>query len=629
MCPAHAADVDWNTFPAYYELDEWSLDWSPVHGLKVEAHRIVRVNSSASADVGRIRIWDTFFQRLESFEGVLTDTLGHVLYTIGPKDVREVAPFVEFRLFSGDVIRAVDMVAPQPPYIFEARWTVKITNPFFWPDWVLGDRLPRRKASYQVAVPRRNDIRYQQVAPSLVRHMDKTARREIITWELRDWIVGQDLANTMGGRVTIPLLHVSPRKFRVGRHKGSTESWEALGKWYWKLTSGRLGLKRKQMDQTRILIRDLVGPRAQAAALKDWISDSWRYVAIEVGLGGWKPHSSKDVFSSRYGDCKDVVFLWTSMMRELGIEAYPALIRARNPLPVDPDFPKDWFDHVVAMSIIEGDTLWADPSDGRYRLGTLPRSCEERWALVVGEFGGKLVRTPCRGAAENRRTMFCEGTVDTEGNLDFQTRISLRGHYAQLLPHFGSGSVAGVEAEVLGITPAAFEGSLENADVVASDEVTTTFRGKVHGWAITDGQQMLVHPGLAGWRALDTLSGRPYPGSVDFPQTTYDTLVITFPAGWEPDFWPVAPFRSEGAGEFGEVRKFENGRLEIVRHLRWETCDRSEQMQRGYAGVRSAYRNAQNSDWVFRFNKTDSPADSDGARDLGGSGSVQPNHNER
>ena len=46
----------WEAYPAVYELDQWNVDWSPTHGLKVEAHRIVRVNRSSGADVGRIRI---------------------------------------------------------------------------------------------------------------------------------------------------------------------------------------------------------------------------------------------------------------------------------------------------------------------------------------------------------------------------------------------------------------------------------------------------------------------------------------------------------------------------------------------------------------------------------------------
>jgi hypothetical protein len=568
------SDHAWEPYPAFYELDEWSLDWSPVHGLRVEAHRIVHVNHSSETKVGQIRIWDTFYQRLKSFDGTVRDTAGQVLYSVGLDEVRSMAPFSEFRLYSGDVIRAVDLVAPQPPYIVEARWTVEIDNPFFWPDWDLGDRLPRRRAVYRIAVPPRNEVRHRQVVSSLIKTVERKPRREVVTWELRDWV--PDETWPLEKHRAVPLLHVAPREFRVGRRKGRTDSWEALGQWYRELTSKQIGLTDEQNSRVDEHLRDIVGPRAQAASLKDWVSDHWRYVAIEVGLGGWKPHASKEVFDNRYGDCKDVVFLWVSMMRHRGLQAFPALIRARNPLPVDASFPKDWFDHVVGMAVIDGDTLWADPSDHRYRLGTLPRSCEARWALVVGE-------------------------LDAEGNLEFRARVSSRGHYAQLLPHSGSTSLVSPIAAILGVAAPAIEGELDGVEVVSSDEVTTRVHGRIDGWAVGGPTRMVVRPRLAGWMAVDTLAGRPTPSRVDFPQLAFDTLVIRFPEGWEPELWPAAGFQSGTAGEFGEARFFEDGRLVLVRHVRWEECGRSKSGQRGAALLRTAYSEAENAEWIFRL----------------------------
>jgi hypothetical protein len=601
-CAAGASSV-WDAYPAFYKLDEWSLDWSPIHGLQVEAHRIVQVNRSSGAGVGDIRIWDTFFQRLKSFEGVVRDTLGNVLYSVDLDDVRSVAPFTEFRLYSGDAIRAVELAAPQPPYVFEARWRVEIDNPFFWPDWVFGDRYPRQRAVYRVAIPPRNDIRYRQVALSLIQSEEREPRRRVFTWKLNDWEPGS--LNAKENHAVVPLLYVAPVEFRVGRRKGRTDSWDALGQWYWDLTEGRLGLDDDQLERVDRQIADMVSPRAQAAALKDWVSDRWRYVAIEVGLGGWQPHPAKEVFDNRYGDCKDVVFLWISMLRERGVDAFPALIRSRNPLPIDPTFPKDWFDHVVAMAVINGDTLWADPSDRHYRLGTLPHSCEARWALVVGEFGGQLVRTPCRPAAENRRTMHCRGQLDMDGNLEFRARIASAGHYAQLLPLDSRRPPPIVAAAILGVAAPALTAELGPVEVVSADEVTAVIRGQITGWALTGQKRLVVRPQLGGWRTVDTLAGGIGPGRTHFPQLVFDTLVIHFPSGWSPELWPEAEFRSETSGEFGEARTFEDDSLVVVRHVRWEPCERTDIARQSTAQLRSAYREAGNVEWIFREDDDD------------------------
>jgi hypothetical protein len=434
--------------------------------------------------------------------------------------------------------------------------------------------------------------------PSLLRSTEKQPRREVTKWVLRDWVASD---SELSNHTSTPLVYVAPQEFRVGATKGRTDTWEALGRWYWNLTSKRLGLTKEQGRAVNQRLGEVVGARAQAAALKDWVSDNWRYVAIEVGLGGWQPHASDDVFDNRYGDCKDVVFLWVSMMRGIGLTAYPALIRARNPLQIDTAFPKDWFDHVVGVAIIDGDTLWADLSDHRYRLGSLPPSCEARWALVVGDFGGRLVATPSPSSTVNRQVVHCRGRVDERGNLEFDARVTSRGHFARGLPLRGNFDRAVAAAIVLGVAPPAIQASVESVNALSADEVITHIAGRIIGWAVVEPRRMVVRPRLAGWMASDTLAGRADPGWVEFPMTVYDTLMITFPEGWAPEFWPAAVFQPKTLGECGEARDFSDGQLMVVRHLRWDGTGRSDSELHGSADVRRSYREAGNAEWTFRM----------------------------
>ncbi|MEW5701555.1 MAG: DUF3857 domain-containing protein [Candidatus Zixiibacteriota bacterium] len=598
----------WELYPAVYELDKWSLDWSPAHGLSVEAHRVVRINRAAGAEAGRIHIWDTFFQRLVGFQGEVRDTLGRVLFTVGPEAVRPIAPFSEFRLYSGDVIRAVDLVAPHPPYIIEARWTVKIDNPFFWPDWVLGDHWPRRRAVYEVKIPADKAIRFEVAAAGLQQFEDHHPRRQVTRWELHDWVPPDTTFGSVNG--TVPLLHVAPREFRFGRRNGRTDSWEALGQWYWGLASGQLELSADQRHEIDQHLKDIVGDRARAAALKDWVSDRWRYVAIEVGIGGWRPHPAREVFVNRYGDCKDVVFLWLAMMRHAGIPAYPALMRARNPLQLNPDFPKDWFDHVVGWTVINGDTLWADPSDRRYPLGTLPRACEARWALAVGPFGGRLLFTPSQTAAQNRFVTRMEGTLDSVGDLNFTAHVLASGHFARCLPLRGGSDARDNIAVLLGVARPSVDGIVDRIEVVASDAIAADLRGRISGWAVSGPHQLLIRPAPAGWVAADTLGGRPDPGHVEFRQSVDDTLIVHLPQDWSAQYWPTAPPAVDSGGEFREERELNDGALVLTRHLRWDALGRTDGERHTLSRIRAAYRAARNAEWLFTPSSGRQPVDS-------------------
>ena len=47
-----------------------------------------------------------------------------------------------------------------------------------------------------------------------------------------------------------------------------------------------------------------------------------RYVAIELGIGGWQPHAAADIFTHHYGDCKDKATLLSTMLQEIGVDSY-------------------------------------------------------------------------------------------------------------------------------------------------------------------------------------------------------------------------------------------------------------------------------------------------------------------
>jgi len=64
--------------------------------------------------------------------------------------------------------------------------------------------------------------------------------------------------------------------------------------------------------------------------LASFVQNDIRYVAIELGIGGHQPHPAAEVFSHRYGDCKDKVTLLSTMLKEIGVESYYVLINTER-----------------------------------------------------------------------------------------------------------------------------------------------------------------------------------------------------------------------------------------------------------------------------------------------------------
>lgn len=109
----------------------------------------------------------------------------------------------------------------------------------------------------------------------------------------------------------------------------------------------------------------------QILAALQFVQDEVRYFGIEIGANAHQPNSPDVVFSRRFGDCKDKALLFVTILRTLGIEAYPVLVNTEccgtleewNPSAVA-------FDHAIAMVRLDGKTYWLDPTD-RYQRGPL------------------------------------------------------------------------------------------------------------------------------------------------------------------------------------------------------------------------------------------------------------------
>ncbi|BDD03807.1 DUF3857 domain-containing transglutaminase family protein [Aureibacter tunicatorum] len=110
----------------------------------------------------------------------------------------------------------------------------------------------------------------------------------------------------------------------------------------------------------------------QITALIRFVQDEIRYLGFEDGIHGYKPHDPTQIFSQRYGDCKDKAFLLIHMLDELNVEAYAALVNSSNNKIFNYCQPSPYvFDHCIVVINDEGENIWVDATfssqGGSYR----------------------------------------------------------------------------------------------------------------------------------------------------------------------------------------------------------------------------------------------------------------------
>jgi hypothetical protein len=227
---------------------------------------------------------------------------------------------------------------------------------------------------------------------------------------------------------------------------GGGDSWQDIGLWYRDLLAE---VPRNDTEIQQLAARLTQGsetPRQRLEALLAYMRQKVRYVAIEVGIGGYRPSAPGDVLNRKWGDCKDKSILLVDLLRAVDITSHPALIRSDTGSRIDAEFPSpNQFNHVIVavpgeqLELTEDDPtaggfLFLDPTQTRGAAGWLHPAVQDQQALVVDAEGGRLTRLPVRPQYESR-VLALDLEITPEGNAIGRAGLRLSGRSAARFLH--------------------------------------------------------------------------------------------------------------------------------------------------------------------------------------------------
>jgi len=290
-----------------------------------------------------------------------------------------------------------------------------------------------------------------------------------------------------------------------------------------------------------------------------------RYVAIELGVGGWQPHAAGDIFMHRYGDCKDKATLMSAMLKQFGVDSYYLFINTERGA-VGPETPPERvFDHaILAIKLPDqvqspryqavlnhpklGRLLIFDPTNEKNPIGQLSGDLQGNYALLVTPEGGELVETPQLPTKSNGIARTGKLKLEAHGTLSGEVQeirfgdFAVYERYAQLGVKSSKDRVKRIEQEVahsigmFDITGA----TMQNLDITDSP-FGYTYTFVAPGYAKQIGDLMAVRPRVMGNRSsdiLETKEPRQFPVIFNGPERDSDTFEIALPTGYEVDDLP-------------------------------------------------------------------------------------------
>lgn len=343
-------------------------------------------------------------------------------------------------------------------------------------------------------------------------------------------------------------------------------TWQEMGNWYTNLTNGRRDASTEIKQRVAALTGAATTPLDKMKALALFMQQDVRYVAISLGIGGVQPHSASDVYTHRYGDCKDKATLLSSMLSQIGIESYYVVINSERGA-VTPEMPANIaaFDHVILAIKLPPDVsgpsvvatvrhprlgmlLYFDPTNELTPFGQIGGYLQSNYGLLVTPEGGELVELPRQPSTMNSTQRDGKLTLDAMGTLSGEVNETRVGDRAaeqrdrlrtvtkktdQIKPieDLLAGSLSTFQ-----ITQA----SIQNLKVT-DRPFGFQYKFEAQNYAKNTGGLLLVRPRVLGVKTrntLETKEPRKFPIEFEGPSRDTDTFEIAIPAGYVVDDVP-------------------------------------------------------------------------------------------
>jgi transglutaminase-like putative cysteine protease len=204
--------------------------------------------------------------------------------------------------------------------------------------------------------------------------------------------------------------------------------WSDVGSWYMGLAHDRELAPNALRDTVKRLTANAKTRDDSIRAVHRWVAQDIRYVAIELGKGGYQPRLPATVMQTGFGDCKDKATLFVAALRAIGIDAYhdqglqprdrrrPAPQRRLSVRRPDVGAQPVWHDPVCRRRRVRADRAARRPhrgsahSDRRAGLRRVRAAPDEHPG--PRRHGQRLVRAAGHGA---RRAGHARDYADTHG----------------------------------------------------------------------------------------------------------------------------------------------------------------------------------------------------------------------
>jgi hypothetical protein len=443
-------------------------------------------------------------------------------------------------------IVAVEYEQTERPYIAETTW-------FFQGD------LPRLNESFTLVLPEG----FAHTTTWAHHAVDTGIDQEHQRWR---WVMKNVPAVDLDQVMLSPATHSLAGRMTV-HYAGPTlvlpqeGTWRGIGEWYDTLTRDRLLPTPEITAKAAELTQGKTDFYDKAEAIGEFAQQQIRYFAIELGIGGFQPHSAAEIFRGKYGDCKDKATLLSAMLSTAGIHSALLMVHTERGV-IDPESPSTVGNHMIAAieipkgyesakmrSVVTAKTgkryLIFDPTWDRTPFGQLEDNLQGSYGILMEGAESQVIQLPVLDPDLNRVRRSATFQLAADGELKGSVTENRFGDLAD-----DERRVFGQEDEK---TQQEYIDRLVSRDVTTAQvtdlkvqnvkslnrDLTTSFALDASRFATQTGPLMMVRPRVLGSYSLPVDDKqRLVPVDLSSTMRGTDEFDIALPAGYVVDELP-------------------------------------------------------------------------------------------
>lgn len=370
-------------------------------------HIIDRIQTEGGKRLGEISIY--YDQKREEVKDIEAYTITPDGKKIKAEKIQDINDPNNYGVYSDQRKKIISMPNVVIGSSIDRKETTILKKPIiennYYDSFSVTHGFPVKEARFKLIAPKEMKLQIRNLNTDLKPRIEYSGTDVIYSWVVRE------VDKTEYEEYMPSLLEVEKR-ITIS----SLADWKQLAEWIWALNKKNLKISPEMKKKAVEITKDKKTASEKVQAIIEYLQNEFRYVSMNIDAHGYEPHPADEIFTNRYGDCKDQTLLAVSLLSEIGVKASPVLFSTWADLHREDLLPMpSFFDHVILHFEVDGKGYYTDVLQKGYKFQEIPGSLARKRVFVVNERGGFFEAIPESDRIENSTVTTQNVTIREDG----------------------------------------------------------------------------------------------------------------------------------------------------------------------------------------------------------------------